>query len=264
MTKFAPETTLVKKNRHLSNDYHALTLGPLSRAGKCRPGHFVHVQLPETEVYFRRPMSVAAINPETDEMEFIFKVFGRGTAILSRFCKGMEINIMGPLGNTFTMPRKNETSLLVAGGIGFPPLLYLATEMVRRGFDPGAIEFFYGGRSSEDILERNRIKKLGVNLRPVTDDGSFGQKGLVTEAVDRHIIEHPKKNYRIFGCGPDPMLKAADALGLRHRIPGQLSLEAPMPCGIGICLGCVVPLRKGGHARVCQEGPVFEIGEVLL
>ena len=264
MTKFSPETTLVKKIRHLSNDYHALTLGPLSRAGRCRPGHFVHVQLPKTEVYFRRPMSVAAAQPDGDEMEFIFKVLGRGTAILAKFRKGMEINILGPLGNTFGMPRKGETSLMIAGGIGFPPLLYLATEMVRQGRDPKSIEFFYGGRSSEDILERSRIKKLGVNFCPVTDDGSFGQKGLVTEAVEKYLDENPGRKVRIYGCGPEPMLKATDELGRRRKIPGQLSLEAPMPCGFGVCLGCVVPLRKGGHARVCQEGPVFEIGEVLL
>lgn len=264
MTKYAPETTLVKKNRHLSNDYHALTLGPLSHVRKCRPGHFVHVQLPKTEVYFRRPMSVAAADPERDEVEFIFKVFGRGTALLAGFRKGMELNILGPLGSTFTMPRVNETSLLVAGGIGFPPLFYLAAEMVRRGIDPETIQFFYGGRSSGDILERSRIKKLGVKFRPVTDDGSLGQKGLVTEAVEKYIDNNPEKKLRIFGCGPEPMLKATDELGRRLKIPGQLSLEAPMPCGFGVCLGCVVPLREGGHARVCQEGPVFKIGEVLL
>ena len=111
---------------------------------------------------------------------------------------------------------------------------------------------------------RARIKKLGVNFHPVTEDGSVGEKGLVTKPVEDFIQSNKKSRMRIYGCGPEGMLKATDELGIRHGIPGQISLEAPMPCGIGICLGCVVELTKGGHARVCCDGPVFNIGEVKL
>jgi dihydroorotate dehydrogenase electron transfer subunit len=209
-------------------------------------------------------MSIASADTESGELEIIFKIFGRGTRALSAYGKGAQLDILGPLGGKFSMPRKGETALMIGGGVGFPPLLYLATEMVRRGIDPKTIEFFYGGRTADDILERSRIKKLGVNFRPSTDDGSFGTRGFVTTDVEKYIETSQQKKLRIYSCGPELMLKAVDDLGLRLGVPGELSLEAPMPCGFGVCLGCIVPLRRGGYARVCTDGPVFKIGEVLL
>jgi len=222
------------------------------------------MEIPSTDIFFRRPMSIAGVRTATNEIEVIFKVVGKGTKLMKQLKIGDRVNILGPLGLPFTLPQKRETAVLVAGGVGFPPLLYLAEEMISKGHDPKKIEFFYGGRSRQDILEAARIKKLGLNFHPVTEDGSLGEKGLITRPVERFFIEPSSQKLRIFSCGPEGMLKAVDELGLKYKIPGQLSLEAPMPCGIGICLGCVVPLRAGGHARVCKEGPVFEIGEVIL
>jgi dihydroorotate dehydrogenase electron transfer subunit len=264
MIKFAPVATRVVRRRHLTDDYYSLTFSPVPGIKRARPGQFVHLRLPECQVYFRRAMSIAAIDVERSEMEIIFKIFGRGTKILSGFRKGQALDMLGPLGKPFTKPKKTETPLMVGGGIGFPPLLYLAADLVQKGYDPARIQFFYGGRSKKDILERTRIRKLGVTLHVVTEDGSLGRKGLVTEAVEEYLDTHPDGHPRIYSCGPEGMLKAVDDLGVRRRVPGEVSLEAPMPCGYGVCLGCVVPLRKGGHARVCQEGPVFQIGEVVL
>jgi dihydroorotate dehydrogenase electron transfer subunit len=209
-------------------------------------------------------MSVASVDVNRKELEIIFRVVGHGTAALAAYNRSMPIDILGPLGNRFDLPHKNDTVLIIAGGVGFPPLLYFATELVRRGFDPRQIEFFFGGRTASDILERARLKRLGVHFHPVTDDGSFGRKGLVTDAVEDHLSANPEVQVRLYGCGPEPMLKAVDELGQRNELPGQLSFEAPMPCGFGVCLGCVIPLRTGGHARVCCDGPVFRIGEVAL
>jgi dihydroorotate dehydrogenase electron transfer subunit len=136
--------------------------------------------------------------------------------------------------------------------------------MVDKGHDPSSIEFFYGGRSAEDIIDRARIKKLGVRFHPVTEDGTLGQKGLVTMPVEQMLNDRKNEPLRLYSCGPEAMLKAVDTLGVKYTVPGQISVEAPMPCGVGICLGCVVKLTAGGHARVCREGPVFEIGEVAL
>lgn len=258
------EDTQILRHRDLNNNYFALTLGPYSRAAECRPGSFVHVRLPHTDIYFRRAMSVAAVNPQSQELEIIFKIFGRGTTLLAQTRELDRLDILGPLGVPFTFPGKDETAVMVAGGVGFPPLLFLATEMVSAGFDPGKIEFFYGGRSSGDLVERARIEKLGVQFHPVTDDGSYGAKGLVTDPVERLLQDRRGSKIRLYGCGPDPMLKATNELGLKYQIPGQLSLEAPMPCGIGVCLGCVVKRTNGEYARVCVDGPVFEIGEVQL
>jgi dihydroorotate dehydrogenase electron transfer subunit len=210
-------------------------------------------------------MSVASVSGQANEIEIILKVLGRGTKMMSGLKKGDPVNILGPLGVPFKFPRRNQTVIMVAGGVGFPPLLYLATEMIARGHDPALIEFFYGGRSAGDIVEKTRIRKLGVKLRPVTEDGSLGSRGLVTQAVKEFITSRKETAKPVmYGCGPEGMLKATDDLGRKYGVGGQLSLEAPMPCGIGICLGCVVNLREGGHARVCCDGPVFDIGEVIL
>ena len=264
MIKYAPVTTSITRRRHLTGDYHSLTFGPLPSAAKCRPGQFVHIRMPNSQIYFRRAMSIASVDVEKQELEIIFRVCGRGTTLLSGCPQNSTLDILGPLGGSFTPPKKGETALLIGGGIGFPPLMYLATELVRKGFDPANIEFFYGGRTADDILEQARIKKLKLRFQPVTEDGSLGVKGLVTKAVVDRIEKTSGEKFRIYSCGPEAMLKAVDDLGLRLGIPGEVSLEAPMPCGYGVCLGCVVPLRAGGHARVCQEGPIFQIGEVLL
>lgn len=264
MSKIASEQVSVVRLKHLSCDYYSLRLGPWSRLSRCRPGQFIHLGLPDTDIYFRRAMSIAAVHPDNAELELIFKVFGRGTTRMTKLRKGDQVNVLGPLGVPFKLPRQNETLLMIGGGVGFPPLYYLSKVLVEKGHDPAKIKFFYGGRSSGEIVERKRIRDLGVEFHPVTDDGSFGVKGIVTSAVEAYLSVSNLTRTRIYSCGPEPMLRAVDKLGLDHGIPGQVSLEAPMPCGIGICLGCIVPLRAGGNARVCAEGPVFEIGEVLL
>jgi dihydroorotate dehydrogenase electron transfer subunit len=264
MTKPTCEDTYLIKKRDLKNNYYSIVLNSYKRAKNCNPGHFVQVQIPSTDVYFRRPMSVASVDKTKNQIEMIFKVFGRGTALMSQLQKGDRVNILGPLGQPFSMPDKNETIIIIAGGVGFPPLMFLTKEMVRKGYDPSKIEYFYGGRTELDIIEKNRIKKLGVSFHPVTENGKLGTRGLVTKPVEQFIKNNTDKKLRIYACGPEGMLKASNGLGLKYNVPGQVSLEAPMPCGVGICLGCVVPLTEGGHARVCFEGPVFNIGEVAL
>ena len=264
MIKPACIDTYIIKRKSLGGSYFSLDIGPFSKMKSCRPGHFVHIRIPSQEILFRRPMSVAGISVEDKSIQVIVKILGRGTSLMSRMQAGEPVNILGPLGVPFTLPTKNKRILIAAGGVGVPPLIYLVEEMIQKGFKPDNINFFYGGRSSEDIIIRSRIKKTGVSFYPVTEDGSFGVKGLVTKPITAFLNDHNDgKNY-IFGCGPEGMLKAVDKIGCEHKIDGQLSLEAPMPCGLGICLGCVVALTKGGHARVCVEGPVFKIGEVAL
>lgn len=258
------EVARLKKHRDLRHGYHSMTFGPYSRAGECRPGSFIHLRIPDGTVYFRRAMSVAAVDTRKKEIEIIFKVLGRGTTLLSAYDPGGNFDLLGPLGVPFTLPSADETVVMVAGGCGFPPLMFLAKTLVDSGYDPSQIEFFYGGKTSGEIVERARIKALGVRFHPVTDDGSFGVKGLVTKPAEQYLKGKQDTKLRIYACGPDVMLRAVNDLGMKYRLPGQLSLEAPMPCGIGVCLGCVVPLTNGDYARVCCDGPVFNIGEVKL
>ncbi|MDX9858811.1 MAG: dihydroorotate dehydrogenase electron transfer subunit [candidate division Zixibacteria bacterium] len=264
MSKIVSEEAVITRRRDLHNNYYSLTFGPIHSLSACRPGNFVHIKLPTSDIYFRRAMSVAAVYPDTNELEIIFRVFGRGTTRLATFRTGDTLDVLGPLGKGFAKPRKSDRVICVAGGIGFPPLFYLASDLVQAGFDPKKIEFFYGGRSAPDIIERSRIKKLGLNFYPVTEDGSVGRTGLVTQFVRDMIENGRKEKFVLYGCGPEGMLRATNQIGLDLSVPGELAFEAPMPCGIGVCLGCVVPLVKGGYARVCADGPVFKIGEVVL
>lgn len=264
MTKPTAEDSYLVKRRDLKNNYYSLTFNSYGRAKHCRPGQFVHVQLPNSDIFFRRAFSVASVDHDKNEIELIIKIFGRGSRALSLLRKGDRINILGPLGQPFARPKKSERTIMIAGGVGLPPVMYFARHLIEHGFDPKRIDFFYGGASSGDIIERSRIKKMGVNFHPVTEDGSFGTKGRVTEPLEQFLKDNDGSSLRMFACGPEGLLKAVDVIGMNHRVPGQVSLEAPMPCGIGICLGCVVPLTAGGHARVCCEGPVFNIGEVKL
>lgn len=264
MSKIACEFTRVVRHRNLKNEYFSLTLSPFSRISSCRPGQFVHVELPHSDIFFRRAFSIASVSEDNSELELIYKVFGRGTRLLSSLRKDDPVSLLGPIGVPFRPPRKNQTAVMVAGGIGFPPLLYLATDLINCGFDPGRIEFFYGGRSKKDLIEQNRIKKLGVRYHPVTEDGSVGEKGMVTGPVTRMLeLTNPGKPV-LYSCGPEPLLKAVNSLGQQRQIHGQLAIEAAMPCGIGVCLGCVVQRVAGGYARVCVDGPVFDIGEIAL
>ncbi|MDH3890415.1 MAG: dihydroorotate dehydrogenase electron transfer subunit [candidate division Zixibacteria bacterium] len=263
MTKPKCESTPLINRRDLKNDYYSFTFAPYSQASDCRPGQFVHVKLPTDVVYFRRAFSVASVDSRKQSLELIFKSLGRGTKAFGTLADGDEVNILGPLGTSFKRPRKNETAVMIAGGVGFPPLMFFAQRLIEQGHDPQKLLFFYGGRSKTDIVERTRLKKMGVNLTVVTEDGSLGEKGLVVDPVQRYLDKRSGR-VQVYSCGPPGMLKAVNDLGLQVGIGGQLSLEAPMPCGFGVCLGCVVPLTAGGHARVCREGPVFEIGEVAL
>lgn len=254
----------VLKKRDLKNGYYSITCEGFPGAAKCKPGQFLQVKIPSGTLYFRRALSVASADQESGQVEFIIKELGRGTSVLARVKRNDQLDILGPLGKPFTFPRLTNRVILVGGGVGFPPIMYLASELVKRGHEPTLIDFCYGGRTVLDLVERKRIARLGINFHGSTDDGSFGHRGLVTEVVEKILSSGDRTKTIIQACGPQAMLKAVDKLASNYSVGGELSLEAPMPCGLGICLGCVVDLVGGGRARVCADGPVFAIGEVKL
>ena len=253
--------------RDLKNDHLLLGFGPFPGAASIKPGQFVHIGFRNPLAFYRRAFSIAGVNTVKREIEIILKVIGRGSYQLSQLRAGEGVNFLGPLGNPFVLPGKRQTALMVAGGVGYPPLLFLAMRMIERGYDPKNIVFFYGGRSSEDIVDRARIRKLGVRFLPATQNGSFGERGMITALLKRFLSTPGSAGSGenvIFACGPEGLLEAVDRIAAKFETPGQLALEAPMPCGFGICLGCVVPLKSGGFARVCKEGPVFDTGTLAL
>jgi dihydroorotate dehydrogenase electron transfer subunit len=240
-----------------------MTAAPFSKVSAIKPGQFVHLKIPQCRIYFRRAFSVYDINREEKSIDIIFKVFGRGTSAMARMKKGDRVDILGPLGNGFTLPRKTEWAIMIAGGIGMPPIYLLARRLLERKHRSDRMVFFYGANTKSELADIGRVRRLGIKVIATTVDGSAGARGMVTVAVTDWLQSHQGQK-KIFACGPEGMLQAIDSLALERKIHGQLSLEAPMPCGVGICLGCVRPLRSGGYTRVCRDGPVYDIGEVKL
>jgi dihydroorotate dehydrogenase electron transfer subunit len=245
----------------LSPHYYLLTLQAPDIAAAAQPGQFAQVRVARPGVLdplLARPLSIYRADAVSGQVSFIFKVVGHGTALLAAYTAGETLTLLGPIGQGFTVPERVEHLALVAGGVGMPPLYFLA-ETLRRARPNMAITLCYGGRSRADLLELPRWETLGVRIFAATDDGSYGSHGLVTVPLSDEHVQHPF-DY-LAACGPRPMLRAVQQFGLAEGIPGQLSLEARMACGVGACLGCVCAVVSGNR-RVCIDGPVFALDEV--
>jgi len=221
----------------------------------------------------------------------LYRVTGRGTSILAQKKAGACVNLMGPLGRGFTLPERALTEELgekgekdldtrfakklknkgciavVAGGIGIAPLFFLLQELSLREIP---INVFFGARSREELYLLEDIKNMGFCVHIATDDGSFGCKGTVVSLLEEKLKKgsHARPAFKpafVYGCGPRPMLSALARLLNGLGIPGEISLEERMGCGVGACLSCVCKARgKFSYWRVCTEGPVFSVAEVVV
>jgi dihydroorotate dehydrogenase electron transfer subunit len=208
-----------------------------------------------------RPLSILGEDERAGTLRFLLKVVGEGTRRLYELEPGQKVTGLGPLGRPFPRPGKEKGNAvaLAGGGVGVPPLVYLAEAFVREGTP---FTFLQGARSKDDLVCMEELAAMGVEPVITTEDGSAGEKGLVTAPLQRALDAGAPAAY---ACGPEGMLKAVAKL-CWGRVPSHLSLEARMGCGYGVCLGCVVPVLRGStrvYERVCQEGPVFD-GEVVL
>jgi dihydroorotate dehydrogenase electron transfer subunit len=230
---------MVLKNRHVSG--HAL------------PGQFLHIHVEGHTL--RRPISIADVNKDKETVTILFKIVGPGTQRLASYKTGMGINALGPNGNGFPLlARPGKTVLLAGGGIGVPPLYYLGKTLVNHGVNVISV---LGFQSKPYIFYEKAFNQLGKTFI-VTDDGSYGEKGFVTDVLD-HIEEFDL----YYSCGPAAMLKAMTEK-LEGK-PGYISLEERMGCGVGTCLACVIPANtEAGYKKICKDGPVFQAGEVSL
>jgi len=208
-----------------------------------------------------RPLSILGEDAPAGTIRFLLKVVGQGTRRLYELEPGQKVTGLGPLGRPF--PREvfpeDRPAVLVGGGVGVPPLVFLAEALRREG---SAFTFLQGARTRDDLLLLDELAAIGVSPVITTEDGSAGEKGLVTAPLERALS---KGSSAAYACGPEGMLKAVARMSA-GRTPSHLSLEARMGCGYGVCLGCVVAVKRGGqrvYERVCQEGPVFD-GEVVL
>ncbi|MEE9442749.1 MAG: dihydroorotate dehydrogenase electron transfer subunit [candidate division Zixibacteria bacterium] len=269
MRKIIPQVCRVVSNRKLNSSgaYFKIAVEGFKLSKRILPGQFVHVKVdPGNDPYFRRAFSVADFDKATGRLDIIYKIVGKGTSILGNMRKGDSLDLIGPLGNHFNKPGKNKNLVMVAGGVGLPPLLFYCRYLLNSGYPSKNIMFLYGGRTNNELVELASLRRLGVEFIPCTDDGSYGFHGLITEALKAKLPELDTNKTMLFGCGPEPMLEALQNLAIQHGYKGQLSLEAPMPCGIGVCLGCIKERldRPKKYVRVCYDGPVFNIGEVKI
>jgi dihydroorotate dehydrogenase electron transfer subunit len=250
-------------NVPLASDVYHLTLRAPTLAAKAKPGQFVMVKVaPGLEPVLRRPFSLHRMDQDAGIVEIVYQVVGKGTDILTERRPGEELEVLGPLGNGFSWQEEKRIGL-VGGGMGIAPLLAAGEQAVSEGKE---VVVFLGARSRDYLLAREKFERLG-QVFVVTDDGSVGEKALVSKPLDEYL-----KNQGldlILACGPIPMLKAVAAISVAQDTPAQLSLEQRMGCGVGACLGCAFPVRADTpegytYKRVCHDGPVFWAQEVLF
>ncbi|NDW12930.1 dihydroorotate dehydrogenase electron transfer subunit [Bacteroides sp. 214] len=219
------------------------------------PGQFAQLRVDNSPTTFlRRPISINFVDKARNEVWFMIQLVGDGTRCLGRSVEGSVINAMLPLGNGFSMPEAaTEKLLLIGGGVGTAPMLFLGEQLAKKGYIP---TFLLGARSSKDLLELDEFGKYG-EVYATTEDGSYGERGYVTQ---HSILEGAFD--RIYTCGPKPMMVAVAKYAKANNILCEVSLENTMACGIGACLCCVENTTEG-HECVCVEGPVFNINKLL-
>ena len=283
----------VADNRPISKAYLHLGMAAPAFPASFRAGQFVMVRpnwvadplLPRAFSIYRVSREDTGGGNGVPVVEILYRVVGKGTNYLSRMEAGEEIEILGPLGNAFTLSGGIATVVLVAGGIGAPPIAALAVELAKmRNAECGMrnAEVFLGGKTSEDILCVKDFEEAGAVMHITTEDGSLGTRGLVTDLLEPFLrggtqaLRHPGTqaspecqsaqvpNCRLHTCGPPGMLAAVARLAEELAVPCQVSVEANMACGFGACMGCAIEVKaeQKSYKLVCKDGPVFDSREI--
>lgn len=243
-------------NERLRERYTLLKLTSEQTLPGMHSGQFAELKVDGSETTFlRRPVSINYVDEERNEVWFLVHEIGDGTRKLGTLKRGDLLNVVLPLGKGFTMPASREEKvLLVGGGVGTAPLLYMGKEMVRMGCRP---VFLLGAKSVDDLMQLEMFRALG-DVYITTEDGSEGETGFVTQ----HSLLQREHFDRIATCGPKPMMMAVGHYAKVNSITCEVSLENMMACGVGACLCCVENTQEG-HLCVCKEGPVFNINKLL-
>lgn len=263
--------TTILSNQEISPDYYRMKILAPGISELAQAGQFIMLR-PQAidEPLLRRPFGIFQTGtlpsdcdglPDKEFVEILYKVVGRGTAIMQELHEGDRVELLGPLGRGFDLADEGREQILVGGGIGLVPLYMLASELVKKN----KVRLLIGGRSRKDVLMVTEFERLGVETYVSTDDGTLGEEGPVTRVLERKLSKFP--DAAVYACGPMPMLEAVSLICHSHQAPLQVSLEAFMACGVGACLGCVV--KGAGHSEekphylcTCKEGPVFRAEEL--
>ncbi|MDR0685972.1 MAG: dihydroorotate dehydrogenase electron transfer subunit [Dysgonamonadaceae bacterium] len=256
MKRYISDWNVLQTTR--KRDVCLLRLGLGEEEGKAfpdvLPGQFVQVRVDNSpSTYLRRPISIHYTIQEEREIWLLVRIAGEGTKTIAETKAGGKLNLIYPLGNGFSMPENNveqQKLLLVGGGVGAAPLLFLGKRLKESGYVP---DFLLGGYSMENFFDNSQFEAIG-RLFLTTEDGSGGTKGFVTD----HPVLYEEKYDFIYACGPLPMMKSVARYAFARHIRCEVSLENTMACGIGACLCCVEKTGRG-NVRTCIEGPVFNI-----
>lgn len=249
-----PHRLPVAAAEEIGSGIFSLWLDAPRLANRVRPGQFFNVRVGTgADPLLRRPISVC--DTERGQVRILFRVVGRGTALLARVRAGDELDVLGPLGRPARLPRKGAV-VLVGGGIGIAPLLLLA----RHWHERRQLTVLLGARTKAELILLPEFRELGVNLLLATDDGSAGYHGFVTEPAATLARKLPSPTF--FACGPAAMLR--ELVDRLRPLPVWGFIEERMGCGTGICYCCALPQRNGGYLRFCQEGPVVLLNEAVL
>ena len=267
------QVSRIQSANAVAKDIFDFTLYAPMIAKEAHPGQFVHIRLPGRTL--RRPISICSADPTEETIRIVFAIRGEGTRELAAMGREEHLDVLGPLGNGFTLPSDEPLCfckavspdatpshvygkpLLVGGGIGVPPILYLAQAL------NGNCIVVLGFRSAEAAILTEEFRSLGCDLRLTTEDGSMGTKGFVTNCFPSNAsgVE------RVYACGPTPMLAATSAYAKQNQVPCEVSLGERMACGVGACLGCACRLLQDDgtvtYGHVCKDGPVFDASHVV-
>jgi dihydroorotate dehydrogenase electron transfer subunit len=241
-------------NKRLNNDFFLIELTSDQKLPEMKPGQFAQVKIdgcPET--FLRRPISIHDVDYGKNTFVLLIQVAGKGTRQLSTLKNGDFLNLVYPLGNSFTIPESERKLLLIGGGCGVAPLLFLAKTLKKSGHKP---DILLGFRNKDRIIEYEQYLKIG-KVYITTEDGSVGEKGYVTG----HSLLVNNRYDMVYCCGPETMMRAVASWAKGNGSPCEVSLENLMACGIGACLCCVVDTVKG-HLCTCVDGPVFNINDL--
>jgi dihydroorotate dehydrogenase electron transfer subunit len=245
------EIAHVRENSELTPQAHLIWLESPHVASQAQPGQFAMVYCGE-DCILRRPFSIHQV--EGKRLALLFNVVGRGTHWLSQRQPGESLDLLGPLGNGFSIHPNSKNLLLVAGGIGIAPLVFLAQKVPKPG---RSITLLLGAQTKSQLYPKNLLSPK-VKLITATEDGTGGKKGMVTDLLPEYINGADQ----VFACGPPSMYQTIARMPELRKKPVQISLEVRMGCGLGVCYGCTAK-TKSGLKQVCKDGPIFELDDIL-
>lgn len=233
-------------------------------------GQFVMIRIAGLhDPFLSRPISIYSYTRGKSNcaIELLYRVVGKGTQILAGLIKGSQVEISGPLGGSYAIDHQKKNIVFIAGGIGIAPLSLLAEALCRKAcYSAAAMTFYLGAQTADAVVGLSRLRKLCYNITVCTDDGSLGQKSLVTKAFQKDIKKYSPSDTVIYACGPKAMVQSLSKI-LDGKYFCQVSLEERMACGVGACVGCVVAVKdeqgKSAYKRVCADGPVFDLQQII-